>query len=99
MVMMCDKSKPFISQKGEDYSKSSIFIVTPTPKDIKQNKPKKLRTPFQERTSRRPKPLHLMDAEVYIFKTASEKYKWWIKIYNKLVPFAVAKTRSVDPPT
>ncbi|KAL1563710.1 hypothetical protein AAHA92_06142 [Salvia divinorum] len=98
MFMMCDKSKPLISQKGENYSKSSIFFVTHIPKDIKQNKPKKLRTSFQERTSRRPKLLHLMGAEVYVFKIASGKYKWWKKIYKKLVPFAVAKTRTVDPP-
>ncbi|KAL1567427.1 hypothetical protein AAHA92_02907 [Salvia divinorum] len=99
MVMMSDKSKPFNSQKGEDSSKPSIFIVTPTPQDIKQNKPKRLRTPLQERTARKLKPLHLMDSEVYVFKTASKKYKWWKKVYNKLVPFVVAKTRSASPPT
>ncbi|KAL1555248.1 hypothetical protein AAHA92_15714 [Salvia divinorum] len=57
MVMMSDKSKPLAAQKGENYSKPSIFIVTPPSTDKKQ------------------------------------------KIYNKLVPYAVAATRVVDPPT
>ncbi|KAL1533093.1 hypothetical protein AAHA92_33028 [Salvia divinorum] len=54
--------------------------------------------PLAERTKRGPKPLHLMDAEVYVVKTPNRKYKWWKKIYNKLVPYAVAATRVVDPP-
>ncbi|KAL1556992.1 hypothetical protein AAHA92_12537 [Salvia divinorum] len=99
MVMMTDKSKPLAAQKGEDYSKPSIFIVTPPSTDKKQKVPKQPRSPFQERTRRGPKPLHLMDAEVYVIKTPNGKYKWWKKIYNKLVPYAVAATRVVDPPT
>ncbi|KAL1564611.1 hypothetical protein AAHA92_06930 [Salvia divinorum] len=99
MIMMTDKSKPLAEQKGKDYSKPSIFIVTPPPTDKKQKVSKQPRSPFQERTKRRPKPLHLMDAEVYVIKTPNGKYKWWKKIYNKLVPYAVATTRVVDPPT
>ncbi|KAL1536620.1 hypothetical protein AAHA92_29244 [Salvia divinorum] len=55
--------------------------------------------PLAERTRRGPKPLHPMDAEVYVIKMPNGKYKWWKKIYNKLVPYAVAATRVVDPPT
>ncbi|KAL1569936.1 hypothetical protein AAHA92_01349 [Salvia divinorum] len=99
MVMMTDKSNPLAAQKGEDYSKPSIFIVTPPSTNKKQKVPKQPRSPFQERTRRGPKPLHLMDAEVYVIKTPNGKYKWWKKIYNKLVPYAVAATRVVDPPT
>ncbi|KAL1540753.1 hypothetical protein AAHA92_25062 [Salvia divinorum] len=99
MVMMTDKSKPLAAQKGEDYSKPSIFIVTPPSTDKKQKVPKQPRSPFQERTRRGPKPLHLMDAEVYVIKKPNGKYKWWKKIYNKLVPYAVAATRVVDAPT
>ncbi|KAL1568846.1 hypothetical protein AAHA92_00403 [Salvia divinorum] len=61
--------------------------------------PKQPRSPFHERTRRGPKPLHLMDAEVYVIKTPNGKYKWRKKIYNKLVPYAVAATRVVDAPT
>ncbi|KAL1549183.1 hypothetical protein AAHA92_17316 [Salvia divinorum] len=99
MIMMTDKSKPLAAQKGEDYSKPSIFIATPPPKYKKQKVPKHHRSLFQERTKREPKPLHLMDAEVYIVKIPNGKYKWWKKIYNKLVPLAVAVTRVIDPPT
>ncbi|KAL1568804.1 hypothetical protein AAHA92_00366 [Salvia divinorum] len=80
-------------QKEED-----LKMVMTT--DIKESKvPKKPRSPFQERTKRGPKPLHLMDAEVYVIKTPNRKYRWWKKIYNKLVPYVVAATRVVDPPT
>ncbi|KAL1536618.1 hypothetical protein AAHA92_29242 [Salvia divinorum] len=99
MVMMTNKSKPLAAQRGEDYSKPSIFIVTPPSTDKKQKVSKQPRSPFQERTRRGPKPLHLMDAEVYVIKMPNGKYKWWKKIYNKLVPYAVAATRVVDPPT
>ncbi|KAL1560153.1 hypothetical protein AAHA92_10405 [Salvia divinorum] len=99
IVMMTKKSKPLAVQIGEDYSKPSIFIVTPLPTDEKQKVPKKPHSPFQERTKRGSKPLHLIDAEVYVVKTPNGKYKWCKKIYNKLVPFVVAATRFVDPPT
>ncbi|KAL1563947.1 hypothetical protein AAHA92_06364 [Salvia divinorum] len=99
MVMMIDISQPLTAQKGEDYSKPSNFIVTPSPIEKTPKVPKKPRSPFQERTKREPKPLHLMDAEVYVIKTLNGKYKWWKKIYNKPVPYVVAATRVVDPPT
>ncbi|KAL1533431.1 hypothetical protein AAHA92_33315 [Salvia divinorum] len=99
MVMMTDRSKPLAAQKGEDYSKPSIFIVTPPSIDQKQQVPKQPRSPFQERTKKGPKPLHLMDAEVYVIKTPNGKYKWWEKIYNKLVSYVIAAMRVVDPPT
>lgn len=101
MIMMSDKSKPFKPLEGEDTSKPSIFIITPTPHVGSKNKPKLLHTPLQEKTTRKKKPLHLIDSEVYVIKIASGKYKckWWKKVYNKLVPFVVCKTRVVSPPT
>ncbi|KAL1559454.1 hypothetical protein AAHA92_09795 [Salvia divinorum] len=99
MIMMTDISQPLTAQKGEDYSKPSIFIVTHSPIEKTPKVPKKPHSPFQERRKRGPKQLHHMDAEVYVIKTPNRKYKWWKKIYNKLVPYAVAATRVVDPPT
>ncbi|XP_042067225.1 uncharacterized protein LOC121810531 [Salvia splendens] len=85
MVMMCDKSKPFDPKKGEDPSNPSICIVYPNPtsQETKRKKPKSLRTPVQEMTVKRTKPLHLVDSEIYVIKTANGKFKWWKKVTNK----------------
>ncbi|XP_042032339.1 uncharacterized protein LOC121779057 [Salvia splendens] len=100
MDMMTDTSKPYRPLEGEDLSKRSIFLVNSLPRAPKKNKPKLTKAHLQEKPKKKKKKTQpLVDPEVYVIKTSKGKYKWWKKMCNNLVPFAVFNTRVVDPPT
>ncbi|KAL1544661.1 hypothetical protein AAHA92_21483 [Salvia divinorum] len=84
---------------SDNYNKSTYYIERAMVRNEEAKRLKQEEELRMERTKRGQKPLHLMDAEVYVVKTPNGKYKWWKKIYNKLVPYAVAATRVIDPPT
>ncbi|XP_042067305.1 uncharacterized protein LOC121810611 [Salvia splendens] len=96
VVVMTDMSKPYWPLEGEDLSNPSIFIVNTLPQAPKKSKPMLTKAPLQEKPKKNKKKTPpLVDLEIYVIKTGNGKFKWWKKVTNKLVPFAVAETKSV----
>ncbi|KAL1531075.1 hypothetical protein AAHA92_33796 [Salvia divinorum] len=95
LPLHCSRGEITIS---DNRSKSTYYIESAMLKDEEARRLKK-EAEVRMKGRLEDQSLHLMDSKVYFIKTASGKYKWWEKVYNKLVPFAVAKTRNVSPPT
>ena len=96
-VMVTDLSKPYDPFGGEDPSNPTIFIVNTLPQAPKKGEPNPTKPILQEKPKRkkRKKTPPQDDPEIYVIKTSNGKFKWWKKVLNKLVPFAVAETKIV----
>ncbi|XP_047949093.1 uncharacterized protein LOC125194921 [Salvia hispanica] len=96
-VMVTDLSKPYDPFGGEDLSNPTIFIVNTLPQAPKKGEYNPTKPTLQEKPKRkkRKKTPPQDDPKIYVIKTSNGKFKWWKKVFNKLVPLAVAETKIV----